>query len=84
MGNPLKASVSPLLIRIVIGVVISLWVASLVMDALVASYDPPDTIGLAFMAVLSAVLGAFAVGQKEERNAPPAERNPSPREEVEE
>ena len=63
----LGSVVTPLVLRIIGGVVIIAWVASIVMDALIPTYEPPQTIGLAFMAVVSAVLGAAAVraGDKE-------------------
>lgn len=57
----LGSVVTPLVLRIIGGVVIVAWVASIVMDALIPTYEPPQTIGLAFMAVVSAVLGAAAV-----------------------
>ena len=57
----LGAVVTPLVLRVIGGVVTVAWIASVIADALVPTYDPPDTIGLAFMAMLSAVLGAAAV-----------------------
>jgi membrane protein implicated in regulation of membrane protease activity len=59
----LGSVVTPLVLRIIGGVIIVAWVASIVADALVPTYEPPQTIGLAFMAVVSAVLGAAAVRQ---------------------
>lgn len=57
----LGSVVTPLVLRVIGGVVTVAWIASVIADALVPTYDPPETIGLAFMAMLSAVLGAAAV-----------------------
>lgn len=68
----LGSVVTPLVLRIIGGVIIVAWVASIVADALVPTYEPPQTIGLAFMAVVSAVLGAAAVRQGDRGQAEPA------------
>lgn len=44
-----------------VSVVTIAWAGSLVLDAFVKSYDPPATISLAFMAVVSALLGSGVV-----------------------
>lgn len=68
----LGSVVTPLVLRIIGGVIIVAWVASIVADALVPTYEPPQTIGLAFMAVVSAVLGAAAVRQGDRGQEEPA------------
>ncbi len=44
-----------------VSIVTVVWAGSLVLDAFVKSYDPPATISLAFMAVVSALLGSGVV-----------------------
>lgn len=56
---------TPRFVKAIIAVVVVAWVASLLADALIPTYDPPQMIGLAFMAVLSAVLGSLAIKSKE-------------------
>lgn len=57
--------------RILIILIVSvgvLWAGSLVLDAFVSTYDPPETIGLAFMAILSTLLGFVAASQRDGGN----------------
>ena len=42
-----------------------LWTGSLILDMVNPKYDPPETIGLAFMAVLSTLLGIVAASQRD-------------------
>lgn len=44
-----------------VSIVTVVWAGSLILDAFVKSYDPPATISLAFMAVVSALLGSGVV-----------------------
>jgi hypothetical protein len=67
----MKTVVTPFVLRIIGAVVTIIWVISVIMDAVNPAYDPPETIGLAFMAMLSAVLGAAAVQGKEKKEDPP-------------
>jgi hypothetical protein len=74
----MKTVVTPLVLRVIGAVVTVLWVISVVVDAINPAYDPPDTIGLAFMAMLSAVLGAAAVGGRDKREDEPPPPPPPP------
>lgn len=65
MANGMGAVVTPRVLKVIGSVVTAVWVASIGLDAFNPAYDPPDTIGLAFMAMLSAVLGAAAVRGKD-------------------
>ena len=54
--------------RIIISLIIfvgTIWAVSLILDMVNPVYDPPDTIGLAFMAILSTLLGMIAAGQRD-------------------
>lgn len=42
-----------------------LWAGSLVLDMVNPRYDPPETIGLAFMAILSTLLGIVAASNRD-------------------
>ena len=53
------------LLYVLTGVVGAVWVCSLVLDMVRSSYDPPQTIGLAFMAILSTLLGMIAAAQRD-------------------
>lgn len=75
----MKTVVTPLVLRIIGAVVTIIWVISVVADAINPAYDPPETIGLAFMAMLSAVLGAAAVQGRDKKDDPPP-GDPPPRE----
>jgi membrane protein implicated in regulation of membrane protease activity len=57
----------------VIALVVAAWAGSIVLDAVGLWPDPPQTIGLAFMAVLSALLGTMVV-QRQDRGEPPEVR----------
>lgn len=74
----MKTVVTPFVLRIIGAVVTIIWVISVVADAVNPAYDPPETIGLAFMAMLSAVLGAAAVQGRDKSDPPPGD--PPPRE----
>lgn len=52
--------VSPRILNAVIAVVVGAWVTSLVLDATNVWADPPETIGLAFMAILGPLVGVWA------------------------
>lgn len=52
--------VSPRVLNVVIGTVVGAWVVSLVLDATNVWADPPETIGLAFMAILGPLVGVWA------------------------
>lgn len=67
----MKTVVTPFVLRIIGAVVTIIWVISVVADAINPVYDPPETIGLAFMAMLSAVLGAAAVQGREKKDDDP-------------
>lgn len=67
-------AVSPRLLKVVIAVVVAVWIGTTAWDAINPNYDPPDTIGLAFMAILSALLGA-AVASREAQAPPPEVRS---------
>lgn len=67
----MKTVVTPFVLRIIGAVVTIIWVISVVADAINPAYDPPETIGLAFMAMLSAVLGAAAVQGREKKDDDP-------------
>jgi hypothetical protein len=54
-------SVPQWLLVVIVSVVTVAWAGSLILDAFVKSYDPPATISLAFMAVVSALLGSGVV-----------------------
>ncbi|QOC55721.1 membrane protein [Gordonia phage Archimedes] len=49
-------------LMIVVG---ALWAGSLVLDMANPTYDPPETIGLAFMAILSTLLGIVAASNRD-------------------
>lgn len=83
-ASGIGAVVSPLVLKIIGGVVTVVWVFSIALDAFNPSYDPPDTIGLAFMAMLSAVLGAAAVRGKDEKAGENPERREANRQDREE
>ena len=51
----------------VIVVVLVMWAGSMVLDAIVPTYDPPDTINIAFMAILGPLVGTLIV--KRDRNS---------------
>ncbi|MCF8605161.1 hypothetical protein L5I01_17545 [Gordonia sp. HY442] len=51
----------------------AMWAASLVFDMVNPSYQPPDTIGLAFMAVLSTLMGIIAASSKDGGKKPDEE-----------
>lgn len=70
-GGGLGSVVTPLILKIIGGVITTVWLVSVVADAVNPNYDPPETIGLAFMAMLSAVLGAAAVKGGKDNNPPP-------------
>lgn len=55
----------PRILLVLIVIVGGLWVGSLILDAFVPTYDPPETIGLAFMAILSTLLGIVAASQRD-------------------
>lgn len=62
-----NSGVSPgnkIIIRLMIFVG-TIWAVSLILDMVNPVYDPPDTIGLAFMAILSTLLGIIAAGQRD-------------------
>lgn len=67
----MKTVVTPFVLRVIGAVVTIIWVISVVADAVNPAYDPPETIGLAFMAMLSAVLGAAAVQGREKKDDDP-------------
>ncbi|GGF39224.1 hypothetical protein [Williamsia phyllosphaerae] len=54
-------SVPQWVIVTLVSIVTVVWAGSLILDAFVKSYDPPATISLAFMAVVSALLGSGVV-----------------------
>lgn len=68
--------------RVLIALVVvigSIWVISMIVDMLVATYQPPETIGLAFMAVLSTLLGMVAAAQRDGgKSAEQADQNSEP------
>jgi hypothetical protein len=70
-GGGLGSVVTPLVLKIIGSVITIVWLISAVADAIIPTYDPPETIGLAFMAMLSAVLGAAAVKGKDQDPPPP-------------
>lgn len=74
----MKTVVTPFVLRVIGAVVTIIWVISVVADAINPAYDPPETIGLAFMAMLSAVLGAAAVQGRDKKDDDPPD--PPPRE----
>ncbi|QFP96994.1 membrane protein [Gordonia phage Thimann] len=54
--------------RIIVWLIVSvgaIWAGSLVLDMVNPAYDPPQTIGLAFMAILSTLLGIVAAAQRD-------------------
>lgn len=54
--------------RIVVWLIVfvgAIWAGSLVLDMVNPRYDPPQTIGLAFMAILSTLLGIVAASQRD-------------------
>lgn len=55
----------PRILVMLIVIVGGLWAGSLILDALVPTYDPPQTLGLAFMAILSTSLGIVAASQRD-------------------
>lgn len=55
------------LAHIVIVVVLVMWAGSMVLDAIVSTYDPPDTISIAFMAILGPLVGTLIV--RRDRNS---------------
>lgn len=55
----------PRILVALIVIVGSLWAGSLILDAFVRTYDPPQAIGLAFMAILSTILGIVAASQRD-------------------
>ena len=57
-------------IRIVAGAITALWLGSTAWDTFDPAYEPPATIGLVFMAVLSTVLGLITVSYRDEKNKP--------------
>lgn len=73
-------AVSPRLLKAVIAVVVLVWIGTTAWDAINPNYDPPDTIGLAFMAILSALLGAAMASR--EAQAPPPEARAKDRKET--
>lgn len=58
-GGPV-GGVSPRVLNLVILTVVVSWVTSLVLDATGVWADPPETIGLAFMAILGPLVGVWA------------------------
>lgn len=58
----------PRLLWVVIGFVGTAWFVSIGVDMFNPRYDPPDTIGLAFMAVLSTLLGIVVASQRDSGN----------------
>lgn len=42
-----------------------MWAGSLILDMVNPRYDPPETIGLAFMAILSTLLGITAASNRD-------------------
>lgn len=70
-GGGLGSVVTPLVLKIIGSVITIVWLISAVADAFIPTYDPPETIGLAFMAMLSAVLGAAAVKGQDKKDPPP-------------
>lgn len=75
-GGGLGSVVTPLILKIIGGVITTVWLVSVIADAVNPNYDPPETIGLAFMAMLSAVLGAAAVRGKDTPPDPPKRELP--------
>ena len=55
----------PRILVMLIVIVGGLWAGSLILDAFVSTYDPPQTLGLAFMAILSTLLGIVAASQRD-------------------
>lgn len=55
----------PRILVVLIVIVGALWAGSLILDALAPTYDPPQTLGLAFMAILSTLLGIVAASQRD-------------------
>ena len=55
------------LAHIVIVVVLVMWAGSMVLDAIVFTYDPPDAISIAFMAILGPLVGTLIV--RRDRNS---------------
>lgn len=49
------------LAHIVIVVVLTLWAASMILDAVVSTYDPPEALSLAFMAIIGPLVGTLIV-----------------------
>jgi hypothetical protein len=76
-GGGLGSVVTPLVLKIIGSVITIVWLISAVADAFIPSYDPPETIGLAFMAMLSAVLGAAAVKGQDKKDDPPPPAPPT-------
>ena len=56
----------PRILVALIVIVGGLWAGSLILDAFVRTYDPPQTLGLAFMAILSTLLGIVAASQRDD------------------
>lgn len=55
----------PRILVVLIVIVGALWAGSLILNAFVSTYDPPESIGLAFMAILSTLLGIVAASQRD-------------------
>lgn len=56
-----RRSSQVVLAQVVIVVVLVLWAGSLVLNAVIPSYSPPDSISLAFMAILGPLVGSLLV-----------------------
>lgn len=56
----------PRILVALIVIVGGLWAGSLILDAFVRTYDPPQTLGLAFMAILSTLLGIVVASQRDD------------------
>lgn len=55
----------PRILVVLIVIVGALWAGSLILNAFVSTYNPPESIGLAFMAILSTLLGIVAASQRD-------------------
>lgn len=54
----------PRILLVLLSIVGGMWLLSTIADIWVPTYDPTETIGLAFMAVLSPLLGIIAASQR--------------------
>lgn len=72
--NGTGGGVSPRVLNVVIGVVVTAWVVSLVLDATNVWADPPETIGLAFMAILGPLVGVWAARMAASQSPAPDRR----------